>query len=65
MTQPAISLRERADVTATSWVEIGHARSSAAASWAGSVHVRAEAPDPRLPADPAPAQADAFRRGSP
>lgn len=63
--EPAISTRERADLIATSWNEVGHLWFSAAALWAGSVHVRAEALNPRLLADPSSAQADAFKRGSP
>lgn len=65
MMEPAISIRERAVLTATSWNEIGHLWYSAAALWAGSVHFRAQAPSARLPADPSSAQNDAFKRGSP
>lgn len=36
MTQPAISIRERADATATIWNQIGHAWPSAAGLWVGS-----------------------------
>lgn len=65
MTEPAISIGERAALTVTDWHEIGCPWPSAAALWAGFMHGRAGPQIARLPADPLPAQAEAFRVGSP
>lgn len=65
MTEPAVSIRERAALTVTGRNEIGCPWPSAAALWADFLPVRAGSQMARLPADPSAAQAEAFGTGSP